>query len=81
MDKNWTIPGIQPRTPEASWCYRCLRRDTCQDKENVYMEQRVLDTLRYTEVTAKCLGYMQDTRVKEKPPESIFDKFLQERWK
>ncbi len=77
MDKN----GIQSRPKEASWCYKCQRRDTCQDKVNVYMEQMMLSNLRYTKVTAECSGYIQDIRAKENQPESILEAFWRERWK
>ncbi len=60
---------------EASWCYKCARRNICQEKDAVAMEEIMADRLKYLKVTAECLKYIYDSSVKVNPKESPFEKF------
>lgn len=61
---------------EASWCYKCAKRDSCQEKDVVAWEERMTDALKHLKVTAKCSGYIYDSSVKINPRESFLEKFL-----
>lgn len=61
---------------EASWCYKCARRNSCQEKDAVAYEERVAGCLKYLKVTAECSMYIHDSSVKTNPKESFLEKFL-----
>lgn len=78
MNKNEEFKRLFSRAhEEASWCYSCVRRNICKDKETVAMEEHIANShvLKHVKITTKCIGYIKDGRVKEKP-ETYFLKKL-----
>lgn len=63
---------------KASWCYKCARRNNCQEKDVVAMEERMAYSLKYVKVTVECLKYIYDSSVKTNPRESLLEKFLRQ---
>lgn len=61
---------------EASWCYKCAKRDNCQKKDIVAYEERMTNALKHLKVTAECFEYIYDSSVKTNPRESFLEKFL-----
>ena len=61
---------------EAIWCRTCLRRDKCDIKETVAMEQKLVAPypVKYVDVKIKCRKYIKDSKLPDKPDvfESIF---------
>ena len=42
MNKNDFFKRVHHEPQEASWCRTCVRRNTCQSKETVAMEERMV---------------------------------------
>lgn len=61
---------------EASWCYKCARRNKCEEKDIVAYEERMANALKYLNVTVECSTYIYDSSVKINPQESLLEKFL-----
>lgn len=62
---------------EASWCYKCARRNSCQEKDMVACEERMAaGALRHLKVTAECSQFIFDSRVKINPQESFLEKLM-----
>lgn len=53
---------------EASWCRTCGRRDKCNMKETVAMEQRLINPspVKHLKVTVQCEEYIKDGKL---PPD------------
>lgn len=53
---------------EATWCRTCLRRDKCDIKETVAMEQRLVCPypVKYIDVKIKCRNYIKDSKLPDK---------------
>lgn len=53
---------------EASWCCTCRRRDKCNMKETVAMEQRLINPypVKHLKVTVQCEEYIKDGKL---PPD------------
>lgn len=54
---------------EATWCRTCLRRDKCDIKETVAMEQKLIVPypVKYVDVKIKCRNYIKDSKLPDKP--------------
>lgn len=54
---------------EATWCRTCLRRDKCDIKETVAMEQKLVVpySVKYVDVKIKCRNYIKDSKLPDKP--------------
>lgn len=54
---------------EATWCRTCLRRDKCDIKETVAMEQKLVVPypVKYVDVKIKCRNYIKDSKLSDKP--------------
>lgn len=54
---------------EATWCRTCLRRDKCDIKETVAMEQKLvaLYPVKYVDVKIKCRNYIKDSKLPDTP--------------
>ena len=54
---------------EATWCRTCLRRDKCDIKETVAMEQKLVVPypVKYVDVKIKCRNYIKDSKLPDKP--------------
>ena len=54
---------------EATWCRTCLRRDKCDIKETVAMEQKLVAPypVKYVDVKIKCRNYIKDGKLPDKP--------------
>lgn len=54
---------------EATWCRTCLKRDKCNIKETVAMEQKLVAPypVKYVEVKIKCRKYIKDSKLPDKP--------------
>lgn len=54
---------------EAIWCRTCLRRDKCDIKETVAMEQKLVVPypVKYVDVKIKCRNYIKDSKLPDKP--------------
>lgn len=61
---------------EASWCRTCMKRDKCDIKETVAMEQRLAAPypVKHVKVTVHCRYYMKDCRLPDSADvlESLF---------
>lgn len=58
---------------EASMCPTCLKREKCEIKEQVAMEERIATSMTgHISVTVKCNSYVER---KDKPPQEFFDRF------
>lgn len=61
---------------EAIWCRTCMKRDKCDIKETVAMEQRIVSSyaVKHVNVTVRCRDYMKDCRLPDSPNvlESLF---------
>ncbi len=69
MNNRELLELFEKGNKEASWCYSCVRRNTCKDKEIVSFEERLATghVLKFVKVKAECLGYIKDTSVKVDP--------------
>lgn len=61
---------------ETSWCYKCAKRNSCQEKDIVAYEEGMTNALKHLKVTAECAGYVYDSSVKINTRESFLEKFL-----
>ena len=54
---------------EATWCRTCLRRDKCDIKETVAMEQKLVVpySVKYVDVKIKFRKYIKDCKLPDKP--------------
>lgn len=54
---------------EATWCRTCLRRDKCDIKETVAMEQKLVVPypVKYVDVKIKCRNYIKDGKLPNTP--------------
>lgn len=54
---------------EATWCRTCLKRDKCDIKETVAMEQKLVVPypVKYVDVKIKCRNYIKDSKLPDKP--------------
>lgn len=54
---------------EATWCRTCLRRDKCDIKETVAMEQKLVAPypVKYVDVKIKCRNYINDGKLPDTP--------------
>ena len=54
---------------EATWCRTCLRRDKCNIKETVAMEQKLVVPypVKYVDVKIKCRNYIKDGKLPNTP--------------
>lgn len=54
---------------EATWCRTCLRRDKCDIKETVAMEQKLVAPypVKYVDVKIKCRNYIKDSKLPDTP--------------
>lgn len=54
---------------EATWCRTCLRRDKCDIKETVAMEQKLVAPypVKYVEVKIKCRNYIKNSKLPDTP--------------
>lgn len=54
---------------ESIWCRTCLRRDKCDIKETVAMEQKLVVPypVKYVDVKIKCRNYIKDSKLPDKP--------------
>lgn len=54
---------------EATWCRTCLKRDKCNIKETVAMEQKLVAPypVKYVEVKIKCRNYIKDSKLPDTP--------------
>lgn len=50
---------------EATWCRTCLKRDKCDIKETVAMEQKLVVPypVKYVDVKIKCRNYIKDGKL------------------
>ena len=54
---------------EATWCRTCLKRDKCDIKETVAMEQKLVVPypVKYVDVKIKCRNYIKDGKLPNTP--------------
>lgn len=54
---------------ETTWCRTCLRRDKCDIKETVAMEQKLVAPypVKYVDVKIKCRNYIKDSKLPDTP--------------
>lgn len=54
---------------EATWCRTCLRRNKCDIKETVAMEQKLVAPypVKYVDVKIKCRNYIKDGKLPDTP--------------
>lgn len=54
---------------EATWCRTCLKRDKCDVKETVAMEQKLVVPypVKYVDVKIKCRNYIKDGKLPNTP--------------
>lgn len=53
---------------ESTWCRTCLRRDKCDIKETVAMEQKLVVPypVKYVDVKIKCRNYIKDSKLPDR---------------
>ena len=69
MREEELVKTFERINEEATWCRTCLRRDKCDIKETVAMEQRLVVpyTVKYVDVKIKCRNYIKDSKLPDKP--------------
>lgn len=76
MREEELVKNLKRLGKEATWCRTCLRRDKCDIKETVAMEQKLVAPcpVKYVDVKIKCRKYIKDSKLPDKPDvfESIF---------
>ena len=76
MREEELVKTFKRMNKEATWCRTCLRRDKCDIKETVAMEQKLVAPypVKYVDVKIKCRKYIKDSKLPDKPDvfESIF---------
>lgn len=76
MREEELVKNLKRLGKEATWCRTCLRRDKCDIKETVAMEQKLVAPypVKYVDVKIKCRKYIKDSKLPNKPDvfESIF---------
>lgn len=76
MREEELVKNLKRLGKEATWCRTCLRRDKCDIKETVAMEQKLVAPypVKYIDVKIKCRKYIKDSKLPDKPDvfESIF---------
>ena len=64
--KERELKNISDRmNEEATWCRTCLKRDKCDIKETVAMEQKLVVPypVKYVDVKIKCRNYIKDGKL------------------
>ena len=76
MREEELVKNLKRLGKEATWCRTCLKRDKCDIKETVAMEQKLVAPypVKYVDVKIKCRKYIKDSKLPDKPDvfESIF---------
>lgn len=69
MREEELVKTVKRMNEEATWCRTCLRRDKCDIKETVNMEQRLVTPypVKYVDVKIKCRNYIKDSKLPDKP--------------
>lgn len=69
MREEELVKTFKRMNKEAIWCRTCLRRDKCDIKETVFMEQRLVAPypVKYVDVKIKCRNYIKDSKLPDKP--------------
>lgn len=69
MREEELVKTFKRMNEEATWCRTCLRRDKCDIKETVAMEQRLVAPypVKYVDVKIKCRNYIKDSKLPDKP--------------
>ena len=77
MNKNDFFKRVH-EPQEASWCRTCVRRNTCQNKETVAMEERMVSPylINHLEISAKCRLYVKDIKLPLGPKDILEAMFI-----
>lgn len=69
MREEELVKTFKRMNKEAIWCRTCLRRDKCDIKETVAMEQKLVVhyPVKYVDVKVKCRNYIKDSKLPDKP--------------
>lgn len=69
MREEELVKNLKRLGKEATWCRTCLRRDKCDIKETVAMEQKLVAPypVKYVDVKIKCRNYIKDSKLPDKP--------------
>ena len=78
MDKNNFFKRSPYEPQEASWCRICIRRNTCQDKAVVAMEERMVSPypIKHLEISVKCRLYVKDIKLPPGPKDILEAMFI-----
>lgn len=63
------IKTLEQMGKEATWCRTCMRRNKCDIKETVAMEQKLIVPypVKYVDVKIKCRNYIKDSKLPDTP--------------
>lgn len=69
MREEELVKNLKRIGKEATWCRTCLRRDKCDIKETVAMEQKLVVPypVKYVDVKIKCRKYIKDSKLPNTP--------------
>lgn len=69
MREEELVKTFKRMNKEATWCRTCLRRDKCDIKETVAMEQKLVVPypVKYVDVKIKCRNYIKDGKLPNTP--------------
>ena len=69
MREEELVKTLKRLGKEAIWCRTCLRRDKCDIKETVAMEQKLIVPypVKYVDVKIKCRNYIKDGKLPNTP--------------
>lgn len=69
MKEEELVKTLEQLGKEAAWCRTCLRRDKCDIKETVAMEQKLITPypVKYVDVKIKCRSYIKDSKLPDTP--------------
>ena len=69
MREEELVKNLKRLGKEATWCRTCLKRDKCDIKETVAMEQKLVVPypVKYVDVKIKCRNYIKDGKLPNTP--------------
>jgi len=63
------VKTLEQLDKEATWCRTCMRRNKCDIKETVALEQKLIVPypIKYVDVKIKCRNYIKDGKLPDTP--------------
>ncbi len=65
MRQEQLVKTLKQLGKESTWCRTCVKRDKCDIKETVAMEQKLVVPypVKYVDVKIKCRNYIKDSKL------------------